>query len=282
MAYIEIKQHGTQAFPFELYHIDKDHPKYEMAYHWHREIEVVRVLSGKLEIKLDRRTYLANPGDIIFINSEVIHSAIPQKCLYQCIVFDPDFFATYPEAESFISNLTGKDAFINEYFPKKDSNIHRLVNMFFEEMVAKNPGYRFTVTGIVMEIFGEIIKKGYLEERLNTKSENAKNIHKLKRVLKFIRGSYGKQITLDDMSRAAGVSPKYFCSFFKEMTSKTPFAYLNNYRIEKACHKLTTTDASVTDVAYDCGFNDLSYFIKVFKEERGITPKQFRINTSKK
>ena len=91
-----------------------------------------------------------------------------------------------------------------------------------------------------------------------------------------MRSNYDSQITLDDMAEAAGMSPKYFCYFFKEMTAKTPIEYLNLYRIEKASRKLINSDTSVTDIAYSCGFNDLSYFIKTFKHIKGKTPAKFR------
>ena len=78
------------------------------------------------------------------------------------------------------------------------------------------------------------------------------------------------------MAQVAGVSPKYFCSFFKTMTAKTPVEYLNNYRVEKAAAMLLSSDSSVTDIAFSCGFNDLSYFIKVFRDLKGISPKKFR------
>ena len=60
------------------------------------------------------------------------------------------------------------------------------------------------------------------------------------------------------------------------MTLKTPTEYLKAYRIEKASRKLLNTDMNVTDIAYSSGFNDLSYFIKTFKEIKGTTPTQFR------
>ena len=64
------------------------------------------------------------------------------------------------------------------------------------------------------------------------------------------------------------------------MTSKKPMEYLNSYRVEKAAAKLLTSDASITDIAYSCGFNDLSYFIKTFKSLKGVTPARFRKSTS--
>ena len=60
------------------------------------------------------------------------------------------------------------------------------------------------------------------------------------------------------------------------MTGRTPIEYLKIYRIEKASKKLLNTDEAVTDIAFSCGFNDLSYFIKTFKELKNITPAQYR------
>ena len=77
------------------------------------------------------------------------------------------------------------------------------------------------------------------------------------------------------MSSSVNMSPKYFCRFFQEMTHRTPVDYLNYYRIERACYQLLTTDQSITEVAYNSGFNDLSYFIKTFKKYKGTTPKKY-------
>ena len=60
------------------------------------------------------------------------------------------------------------------------------------------------------------------------------------------------------------------------MTGKTPIEYLNEYRIEKATRKLRLTDMSVTDVAFSSGFSDLSYFIKIFKKTKGVSPGKYR------
>ena len=96
-------------------------------------------------------------------------------------------------------------------------------------------------------------------------------------MLKYIRDNFASEITLDDMARQAGLSTKYFCAFFKNMTGTTPVKYLLAYRVERAARKLLGTDESITRIAYDCGFNDLSYFIKTFKDVKRITPKNYRM-----
>ena len=65
------------------------------------------------------------------------------------------------------------------------------------------------------------------------------------------------------------------------MTNKTAFEYLIDYRIEQASKKLISTDESVTTICLDCGFNNLSYFIKTFKERKGVSPSEYRKNDSK-
>ena len=96
-----------------------------------------------------------------------------------------------------------------------------------------------------------------------------------KQVLEYIEANYQNTISLEQMSRAASMSPKYFCRFFMDMTHKTPMDYLNYQRVEHAAFLLSTSHSSVTDVAFSCGFNDLSYFIKTFKRYKGVTPGKY-------
>ena len=69
---------------------------------------------------------------------------------------------------------------------------------------------------------------------------------------------------------------EYFCRLFKQYTGKTPIEYLNNYRIEQAAKLLIETNDSITDIAFDCGFENTSYFIRKFKAQKSATPKQYR------
>ena len=91
----------------------------------------------------------------------------------------------------------------------------------------------------------------------------------------MIETSYDQCLTLDILAKEAGMNAKYFCRFFHEMTHRTPIDYLNYQRIEHACYELATSENSVTDVAFNCGFNDLSYFIKTFKRYKGKTPGKY-------
>lgn len=278
MSYNELLQRGTMDFPIELYIIDEYDPRYEMVSHWHTELEMIRVIDGTLNVRLNNSTYTAKQNDILFVNPEIIHSAIPENCRYECIVFDISYLsAAFEGCRYFFEGLLNNEYFINEYISFDNSEIHSLVANVFNLMKHNSSGYKFKVIGEMYKVFGEIIDL-HLYSHISGVSEMTadKNVLKLKNVLLFMRNNYDKQITLNDMAAAANMSSKYFCYFFKEMTCKSPVEYLNTYRIEKAARKLITSDISVTDVAFACGFNDLSYFIKIFKTYKGITPSKFR------
>lgn len=79
------------------------------------------------------------------------------------------------------------------------------------------------------------------------------------------------------------MSPTYFCRYFHQEMGKTPFAFLNEYRIKKAAILLDDSSLSVSDIAINCGFDNISYFIRKFKEYQGIPqkiqkPEDARIN----
>ena len=277
MSYNELKQHGTADFPIELYRIEHTHTRYEMSAHWHSEIEIIRVREGVLNIRLNNNTYSVKKDEVIFVNPETVHQASPENCIYECIVFQPDFIQSFNNGSAyFIDNLKNHEYIINEYYSEKTPEILPFVNTLFETMNEKSSGYKFKVIGAMYTLFGEIIDKHLYKPTNGALVSSDKNVPKLKAVLSFIRNNYDSQITLEDMAAAAGMSAKYFCYFFKEMTTKTPIEYLTLYRIEKACAKLLKSDLSVTSIAFSSGFNDLSYFIKTFKQIKGKTPSNFR------
>ncbi len=277
MSYNELKQHGTEDFPIELYHIEKEHARYEMSAHWHSEIELIRVLEGVLNVRLNHRSFAVGPGGIVFVNPETLHQAYPEECIYECLVFHPDCIpALDDDSKEFMEGIKNLEYIVDEYQPNGESALARGVNRLFEIMETDSLGRKLKVIGALYQLFGDVLDHGQYQTAETRPPSADKKIPKLKTVLSFIRGHYQSAITLEDIAKAAGMSRKYLCSFFKEMTTKTPMEYLKLYRIERAARKLINTDMNVTDVALSCGFNDFSYFIKTFKQIKGTTPAKYR------
>lgn len=100
-------------------------------------------------------------------------------------------------------------------------------------------------------------------------------------VMSFILSNSHEAISLQEVSNKANLSKEAFCRFFKERTGKTFTEFLTQVRIHQACQLLQEKDLSISQIAYQCGFQNLSYFNRAFKKIQEETPKEFRRRVSK-
>ncbi|MGN1418757.1 MAG: helix-turn-helix domain-containing protein [Acutalibacteraceae bacterium] len=275
-AFHEQRVRGTVDFPIEFHHVDRSHPRYQMPFHWHIDYELLRVLSGELVLSLNTNTIKLCAGDVILIQDGVVHGGTPFDCVYECIDFDLNSFplsGTVCKKE--LDDLQNHRVTLCKTFPAESEEV-TVSNRLFQTLESPQKGYEFTALGLIFELIGLILRNHRYSDADESKSRNSKRVRQLKNALRLIREKYNTLLTLEDLSAAAGMSPKYFCRFFVEMTGRTPIDYLNYYRVECACEQLLYSDESVTEIALSCGFNDLSYFVKTFKKYKGITPGKFR------
>lgn len=276
LEYNEKKQHGTEDFPIEFYHVDEQHPRYNMPFHWHKELEMIRILEGRLILSLDEEKITAKAGDVIFINEGIIHGGFPENCIYECIVFDMKLLLMHTDAcRRYLRQISHRHIAVKNHFSKENRTFLRIAGHLFQSMQKKAPGSELITVGTLYEIFGIIFENHHYTEISNPSDRTLRKTTVMKHVLEYIDQNYSSLITLQDLSKIAGMSPKYFCRYFHVVTRKTPMDYVNYYRIERSCYLLSTTDLSVTEAAFQCGFNDSSYFVKTFRKYKGITPKQY-------
>ena len=107
-------------------------------------------------------------------------------------------------------------------------------------------------------------------------SQDARKITQIKPAVDFIESSYDQPITLTNVAKAAYLSVSRLAHLFKEQMGITIIDYLTNVRIRQAKHLLLATDKSCTEICFEVGYNNQSYFTRTFKEIVGTTPRQFR------
>lgn len=115
--YNEKQMHGTKEFPIAFYHVDHNHPRYEMPFHWHKEYEIVKIIEGSFRLMLADSEIIAAPGESLFIPSGVLHGGVPQNCIYECLVFDLDILFLHTDV-------------CRQYFKKikrQDVTVHPLI-----------------------------------------------------------------------------------------------------------------------------------------------------------
>lgn len=274
--YQEHRQQGTQNFPIAYYHVEETQPRYYMTSHWHPEYEIIRILEGELHLTVNNNDLTLTKGDILLLQDGVLHGGTPKRCIYECLVFDmltllKDNRILKEESERIIRHET----VFQQLLPKDDTELTGLIAELFTSMQEKRAGYEFIVQGSLYQLLGMLFDKKLYDLAPKPEQHSIDRLKHLKQVIRFIETNYSDDIRLDDLASIAGMNPKYFCRFFRQSTQKTPIHYLNYYRIERASELLRTTDTSITDVALNCGYNDISYFIKAFKRYKNTTPKQY-------
>lgn len=107
-------------------------------------------------------------------------------------------------------------------------------------------------------------------------SQDARKMSQLKPAIEYMQYHYAQPLTLTDIAKAAHLSVSRMAHLFKEEMGVTIVDYLTNLRINHAKRLLMTSDANCTRICYDVGYNNQSYFTRVFKQIAGLTPRQFR------
>jgi AraC-like DNA-binding protein len=113
---------------------------------------------------------------------------------------------------------------------------------------------------------------GYLCEDGSNQSE------KVERIFDYLNNNYYRDLSLKDISKVFGMSGSSFARIIKKWTGMTFVNVLNEVRIAHATKMLINSTSTISEIAYQCGFNNLSYFNKIFKEKRSVGPKQYRKN----
>lgn len=272
IAFREQKQHGSLDFPIAHYRVDEQYSQYVMPLHWHRELEIVAVRQGRLRIFLNNTAYEMEAGDILFIGSGVLHRAEPEGCLYECVVFDPNLLGRRLQ-EHMLPLLSGERE-IRALFSAADGELREAVDELCVRMACKEAHYQLAVHGALARLLYLLYAGGHIQspERVGRGGHQAEIVA---RVVRYIDENYREKITLQTLADLAAVHEKYLCRIFKEFTGRTPIDYVNQLRIDRACIDMTLHHKNVTEAALDAGFTDVSYFTKLFKRTKGITPREY-------
>lgn len=279
MRYLACHEHalrGTFDFPIELYHVDSSHPRYEMPFHWHMDCELILILSGEFSLSLGGENLELRTGESAFLPGGIIHGGTPHNCVYECIVFDMDRFLQDSTIcrKRYAAALGGGARIRTHFLP--DSDTGRIIGRLFDSMEKGQTGYEFITTGLLWQFIGTVLQQHLYVEPSEKDRRSTNRATQLKNVFLRIRKDYASPLTLKQLASEAGLTPQYFCRVFRQVTGRTPIDYLNYYRIECAAELLCATDESITEISLQCGFDDLNYFIRLFRQYKGMTASRFR------
>ncbi|WP_294386547.1 AraC family transcriptional regulator [uncultured Clostridium sp.] len=277
--------HGDFILPFSIYKgtISPSFPS--IATHWHEEIEVIIVLDGSCNYRINLDSFLINKGDILIIGSQSLHSltSIPNKNMtWASFVFNINMLkssSTDGALLKYIAPLLNHEHQLpiiikdnTTCYSKIFDVIENILYCYYDKDIA----YELELKSLLFKFFSLLYKNNLIKKHQSKNNITFNTTNKIKLVLNYINDNYSEDISINTLAELCDYSEYHFMRFFKKHIGLTCIQYINNLRLEKSSILLTSTNNAIMDISLEVGFDNLSYFNKLFKRKYNLTPKEFR------
>jgi AraC-like DNA-binding protein len=266
--------------------VERNVPHFSTPFHFHPECELVYILEGNGKRIVGDSVAPFSTGDVIFLGSNVPHVWYSDKTYYAkdsplhsraiVIYFNKDIFG-----QNFY--LLNETQCLKKLFHRAERGMQvtgeaaERMGRLMEQMTKKKNLDRITTLLQILQLLANTRDYEQLASIGYQHTYASKDNHKIDEVFRYVSQHFSRQITLEEIAGFCNLTPQSFCRFFKKRTQKTFIDFVNEFRISHATKLMAEKeDLSISEIAYGCGFNNISYFIKAFKVSTGVTPKQYR------
>jgi len=258
-------------------------PHFYDKLHYHPEWQLTAVEEGRGTLYIGSSFTSFQEGSVFLVGSNVAH-LMRNEPIY--------FEANSPQVRAvslfFHQHSLGQDFFelpellsVKEVLNNSDRGIlfkPDLSKVLHQHILACQQQQGLERFQLFVQILGLISQKenfSYLNAHPINASRREVDGQRLDEVFQFSFNHFSRKIELQEVAQVANLSVSQFCRYFKTHTSKTYIQFLNELRIEAACQLLLKKERSVFEIAYQCGFQNLSNFNRQFKKIKGIPPAAF-------
>lgn len=271
----------TTEYPYCLH--TRDLTDFIIPWHWHEELELGYIQEGTSKIITVNAEYIVHQGDGFFINSNVMDmkkNANPGVPVLEINhIFHPVFLSGHFKSRFEKKYLTPiiNDHQIEVYIIRKGQPISDkiLINLYQLKELQSHKNMEFQTRNILSETWLLLLE----DIRTNYKMDKTLKFEqpdRIRNMLSFIHNHYKDKITIAQIADAVGISEREAMRSFRKNLNQSPIEYLISYRLNEAKKLLLNSKLSITEICYQCGFSDSSYFGKVFRNAYGVTPREYR------
>ncbi|NRB59464.1 MAG: helix-turn-helix transcriptional regulator [Winogradskyella sp.] len=248
-------------------------------WHFHPELELVYVNKGKGKRHIGNHLSYFNNSQLLLIGSNLPHHGFTDRLTVNgsetIVQFRPDFlgeqFFSAPEMET-INNLFDRAKNGLLFGIKTKQKLGQKISKLPEKK-----GFKKIL--VLLEILHSLSKTDdytILNADGYTFETQPQDSAKIDKIFAHINDNFKEHITLDDIADEVSMTVPAFCRYFKKVTGKTFTKLVNEYRVVHATKLLSESQMSITDISYECGFNNFSHFNKLFKEFTGKSASKYR------
>ncbi len=255
----------------------KSKKNYLCKVHLHDEIELLRVVSGRLKCVVGEEEYFATEGEVIFVNSRVPHLVtVAEGATEQILVqyridnYIDNSISKIGTVLARFSEYTDRQCFVVQNCPELCESI----DVMYKEFAGKKIGYEEYVKSCIYSTIAYLSRYKVIEN--NNRILASPGIVRIMPALEYIDENYAREISLEEISGVLNINPSYFCRLFKTATGSSFCEYLNFVRISKSEKLFKMSEKSIMEIALDVGFSSVTYFNRIFRKVKGCTPSVYR------
>lgn len=246
--------------------------------HWHTEFELAYVESGSIAIGINNDRQKLVEGDIAICTSGDIHyyDCIDSESKIILLVFRPEFFgfpANWPDTHQLTSSFFKKD----EINCKNLNRIKNILYSILNERDVKDDFYELFIKAKVIELCASILR--YLPTHNSNSANSTKTFSKLKAmqdILTYIENNFTETISLQFLADKFNMDSSNLSTTFNSITGCNLKTYINTLRVLKAESIILNSRQPLIDIAFECGFNSIRTFNRVYKDIKGHVPSSIR------
>lgn len=260
-------------------------PYFSTDFHFHKECQLVYVLSGSGTRIIGHSIERFEEGDLTFVGPNVPHvwysESRPDEPVTEAISL-----ALYINPEAVCDHLDALTDTIElkQFFRESERGIRigGKKNVLITDILKRMLTQQDRQVGMLasfLQILDQLLDPGdlvWLNAPDPISSYTAQTSGRVPKLMHYIQQNFKEDITLQQAASVAGLQIHSFCRFFKTLTNRTFSDFLNEVRIGFACKLLQQSDLSVTQIALECGYTNISYFNRCFKKINKISPKSYR------
>lgn len=277
----ELIQHGTPLFPAACY--DDNISEESVAWHWHDELEAFTVKSGAARVAVNGETYILRQGEGFFINAGMLHGMWPegeQTCRLRSIVFHPRLVGGGVDSiiwQKYLEPLLTDPCRPCVHLSASgwENEAAQSIRNAWHSFVSEGDGYEFTVREELSRLIFLLTRNHPPTEKKPTE-KTLRYGERIKIMLQYIQTHFHEELTLTDIARSAAISENECLRCFRVMIGRSPIQYVKQLRIQRAAELLLSTEQKISDIGAACGFQEMSYFARTFRELKGCTPSEYR------
>lgn len=282
--YKEIHFTDKNIFPLNAWYSDTSGFVHKVPYHYHDEMEIIYFKEGGVIYEIDGIPYKVDDESILIFPSGSSHSGtVFNYEHHKSFIFVFDLSIIDNSVHDFCSGKYITPIINGEvHFPfaiKKNLPCFQDLKKNLLNIYKFNSKKYFTYELDIKIEFIKFFSVLYKNQLICTKKFDKKALEKKERIKKtflFIHENYKKDICRQDVINILDIGEAQFTRFFKEVSGSTFTEYLNSYRVIKSAYYLIYSNKSITDIAYESGFQDLSYYIKIFNKQMEVSPNKYR------